>query len=146
MTILVAENNPSMREMLVDLLERGGYTATGVSNGREALEYLDERSSFAQNSALPCLILLALMMPGMNGWEFRLRQMAEPNWADIPVILISEVADLPAHAATLRVADYLAKPINPGVLLAVVRRHHRITDLAHSDALDWGSESIVDAP
>jgi two-component system, chemotaxis family, chemotaxis protein CheY len=125
MTILVVEDNPSIREMLLDLLEREGYAVEGAGSGQEALDYLYRCSGFMPDGACPRLILLDLMMPEMNGWAFRLRQMAEPKWSDIPVVVISEVAELPKHAAMLRVADYLAKPIKIGSLLAVVRRHYQ---------------------
>ena len=128
MNILVVEDDPWIREMRVDVLEREGYAVRGVSNGEEALESLYQRTGLMQNDPHPQLILLDLIMPELNGWAFRLRQMAEPKWSHIPVVVISEVADLPTYAAILRVADYLAKPINLGALIALVWRHDRTAE------------------
>ena len=146
MNIFVVEDDPSIRKMLVDVLSGREYTVEGVGSGEEALDYLYQHTGLTLNGTLPDLILLDLMMPGMNGWSFRLRQMAEPKWSDIPVIVISEVANLPTHAAILRVADYLAKPINLGALLALVWRHDRTAGLVRSDALFRGSHQTVYAP
>jgi CheY-like chemotaxis protein len=106
--ILIVEDNPDSRETLTMVIEGMGYAVSAVSNGREALEYLRTHS-------LPCLILLDLMMPVMDGWEFRDRQRQDPELADIPILVVSAVND-PDQIRAVGAVDYLKKPIDFDVL------------------------------
>src|SRR5262249_5668665 len=74
-------------------------------------------------TALPDLILLDLMLPGMDGWEFRKRQRGDPALAPVPVVLISGAEGLGQAAEALAAAGCLEKPIDVTRLLAEVRRH-----------------------
>lgn len=74
-----------MREFMELLLQTSGYETMSAPNGREALEQMRQRR--------PCVVLLDLMMPVMNGWEFRERQLAEASIADIPVVCVTAVFD-----------------------------------------------------
>ncbi len=69
-----------IRESIVEFLDDNGYEAVGASDGREALQKLG-----ASSDAPPCLILLDLMMPVMDGRTFRERQLQLPELAAIPV-------------------------------------------------------------
>src|ERR1043166_6147962 len=84
--ILVVEDDPDVREALVLLLEREGYAVTSVNNGQEALEQLRATPS--------ALILLDLMLPVMDGFEFRVHQLQDPALARVPVIVLSGGGDL----------------------------------------------------
>jgi CheY-like chemotaxis protein len=70
-----------------------------------------------------CLILLDLMMPVMNGWEFLTGQRQDPELASIPVVVISAIGNAREKAASLEAADYLDKPLDYDELLEAVNRH-----------------------
>jgi len=113
--ILVVEDDPDTREAIVLGLETVGYRVVAAADGLEALDLLER-------GARPCLILLDLMMPIMDGVHFRTEQLARPDVANIPVIVISAFAQL-TRAHWLRAADYLPKPIDFDLLLQLVERH-----------------------
>jgi CheY-like chemotaxis protein len=114
--ILVVDDDRDIRDTLIETLEDHGYRAAGAANGAEALAVL-------RTSALPpCLILLDLMMPVMDGQGFREEQLKNPTWADIPVVVISAYSDVEAQARTLSV-EYMRKPLAIRPLIDVVRRH-----------------------
>jgi CheY-like chemotaxis protein len=114
--ILVVDDDRDIRDSLVELLEEHGYPAVGASNGVEALDIL--RGS----AAPPCLILLDLMMPVMDGREFREHQLENPAWTEIPVIVISAYSDVEQQARALAV-DHLRKPLAMRPLMDAIRRH-----------------------
>jgi CheY-like chemotaxis protein len=115
-TVLVVDDDRDIRDSLVELLEHLGYAAHGASNGLDALAVL------RAGGELPCVILLDLMMPGMDGHGFRAAQRAEPALADIPVIVLSAYADADTQASALGV-ECLRKPLTAKMLIAAVRRH-----------------------
>jgi CheY-like chemotaxis protein len=80
--ILVIEDNADIRKLLMLTLESEGYCVVGAADGREGLDVL------ARISGL-CLILLDLMMPVMNGWEFLRAKQKDGVLAVIPVVVIS---------------------------------------------------------
>src|SRR5438128_8871587 len=80
--VLIVEDDADLRDMMAQLLTIEGFSATTVANGREALDYLTRGDR-------PDVILLDLMMPVMDGWEFRRTQLADPALADVPVIVLS---------------------------------------------------------
>ncbi len=81
-TVLLVDDDYDIRAVLCEVLEQEGFRVGVATNGREALTYLE-------NNPVPSLILLDLMMPVMNGFEFRELQVANPKWAKIPVIVMS---------------------------------------------------------
>ncbi|MBS1962375.1 MAG: response regulator [Bdellovibrionales bacterium] len=81
-TILLVDDDYDIRTVLCEVLESEGFAVAVAVNGREALNYLEA-------NPVPQLILLDLMMPVMNGFEFREAQTTNPKWADIPVIIMS---------------------------------------------------------
>lgn len=102
--ILVVDDNRSLREALVTLLEGRGFGARGVANGREALQTL--RGGFDA-----CLILLDMTMPIMDGRKFRAAQQQDPALADIPVVVMAALSDPGETASELGAIGGLAKPI-----------------------------------
>jgi signal transduction histidine kinase len=112
--ILVVEDDHDIGVALGELLVDQGYEVTTCEDGRHALDLL-QRSAPA-----PDLIVLDLMMPVMDGWEFRQRQRSNPEVAKIPVLAIS--ADTSAKAAAIHAEAYLRKPFDSADLLHEVKR------------------------
>jgi DNA-binding response OmpR family regulator len=115
--VLCIEDEPEMIELVRLILERKGYRVTGAVGGIEGLEIL--------NTHKPDLILLDLMMPDIDGWEVYRQMKADPNLADIPVIVVTAKAQsidkvLGLHIA--KVEDYITKPFGPQELLASISR------------------------
>jgi CheY-like chemotaxis protein len=111
--VLVVEDDPEVRESLRRLLSDEGYEVTTAAEGQEALERLHARPH-------PCCVVLDLMMPNMDGFEFRVRQMEDPEVAAIPVIVLSAGGDVERKVAHLGVAVALTKPPDFDRLLASV--------------------------
>jgi len=114
--ILIVEDDFDIREALEQILQEEGYEVRGASNGSEAL-------AIATSGPAPRLILLDLMMPVMNGWQFRSEQLKDARLAAVPVLIISADPDLQSKAATLGVAGLLKKPISLDDLLSAVKVH-----------------------
>ena len=112
--VLIVEDDADLRDMMAQLLSLEGFNAATVANGREALEYLHDGDR-------PDVILLDLMMPVMDGWEFRRRQQADPSVAGVPVIVLSALDQ--SRAADVRADAFLKKPLDFDRLLALVRNY-----------------------
>jgi CheY-like chemotaxis protein len=113
--VLIIEDDADLREMMAQLLSLEGYQAHVVSNGREALDYLHN------GAERPELILLDLMMPVMDGWEFRRVQRSDPDLADVPVIVLSALD--PARGTDVGAIEFLKKPLDFDRLLELVRQY-----------------------
>jgi CheY-like chemotaxis protein len=120
-SILIVEDEPSIRVVLTEILEDEGYPAASVSNGLEALVYLRGRAE------LPHVILLDLGMPVMSGWEFREEQLQDGTIRGIPVIVMSALPDLDRKAAALGVAGCLHKPMDINALLGMVAQYYPLS-------------------
>lgn len=116
--ILVVEDDHAIRLALSELLIDEGYSVHEAPHGQAALEYL------RRAPALPCLILLDLMMPTMTGWEFRSQQRQDASLRDIPVVVLSALGHRldPAEKHDLAAVEYLSKPIDWVGLTGVVQR------------------------
>lgn len=113
--ILVVEDDKVIRSTLVDVLELEGYEARSAGDGEQALGVLADWK--------PDLIVLDLMMPRMDGRQFRVEQQKRPALADIPVIVLSAGRDLAGQTADLAPAGILAKPFDLDDFLQVIQRH-----------------------
>lgn len=109
--ILVIDDTPDIREAIGELLEDAGFKTAMVGDGRAALEAL-------QAPTLPDLILLDLMMPVMNGFEFRKNQLADPRLAEIPTVIMTAIHSF--DEAPLRLKHILIKPFDRAKLLATI--------------------------
>jgi CheY-like chemotaxis protein len=118
--VLVVEDDPAVRDTLSEILGEEGFPVAVAANGQEALTYLR-----LNTSAVPCLILLDLMMPVMDGWQFRREQQEDTALAAIPVVIVSGLDTVAASAGDLNVATYLTKPIDIARLLEVTEQHCR---------------------
>jgi CheY-like chemotaxis protein len=115
--VLLVEDDPDIRHVLADLLGRNGYEVAVAGDGRLALEYLDRHGP-------PRLILLDLVMPVMDGWEFLRERRARPVLLDVPVIVFSAVADVKGpDPLSLGAAEVLRKPVGLADVLDAVRRY-----------------------
>jgi CheY-like chemotaxis protein len=112
--VLVVEDDEALAGAIASTLEEEGVGVTVARNGRAALEKL--RGSFR-----PCLILLDITMPVMNGFEFRQEQLRDVSLAGIPVVVCTADGRLAQKALALGVAAFLKKPLTAAELLRVVR-------------------------
>jgi CheY-like chemotaxis protein len=110
-SVLVVEDDPEIRAALKELLEEEGYKVAQAGNGQEALDFLEK-------GGRPCVILLDLMMPVLNGWQFRAEQKKRPALEKIPVIVITAAGDRPASSVDAQ--RILYKPLHLASVLAAV--------------------------
>jgi CheY-like chemotaxis protein len=113
-TILIVDDDDDIRDTMAELLESEGYNVALAADGRQALDHL-------RRAPAPCLILLDLMMPVMNGFQFREEQRRDPRLAGIPVVVIT--AGQASKALSLAVDTILTKPLGVSQLLATVAQH-----------------------
>ena len=112
--VLVIEDDPDLAEMMSWILTAAGFAVTTAYNGFAGLAALDR---------LPrCLIVLDLMMPGLDGIEFRARQRQNPATLEAPVLMVSAHHDAARVAASLQVDGFLQKPFMPDDLVRAVNR------------------------
>lgn len=112
--ILVIEDDKDIRRNLRKLLESEGYKVDLAVNGLAALEVLSAASE------LPCLIFLDLMMPVMDGIQFRAVQAKDPRLSQVPVVIMSAHGQLEETRAKLGLLTALRKPVDVDAILSVV--------------------------
>ena len=123
-TVLVVDDDEDLLAVLRDVIEEEGYRVLTARDGEAALTLL-------QSDQTPCMILLDLKMPGMDGNEFRRRQLADPRLAAIPVVGFTGVWNGEEAAHRLALASFLRKPVNLHKLLETVA--HYCSDPDHLD-------------
>lgn len=114
-TVLIVDDDPGMCEALTTLLSDEGYHVAAACNGREALSYLTCHEA-------PCIILLDIMMPVMDGYTFCTQLCQHPALAAIPVVVLSAGAKS-ERILELCPAGFLRKPLDVNALLALVEEH-----------------------
>ncbi len=112
-SILVLEDNKEIQDSLKAALEIEGYSVFTADNGKEGLEQLGKIPT-------PCMILLDLMMPVMNGWEFVEEISKDIMLSTIPVVVVSAFGD---KKGTPKTEGYIQKPIDLDALLTAVSKH-----------------------
>jgi CheY-like chemotaxis protein len=110
---MVIEDDPDIRELLEETLDLEGFPTTSARNGAEAMESL-------RSQPPPRVIVLDLMMPKMNGWEFLESKRSLPELKPIPVIILSAVGS--DHIDETLADEVISKPIDLRVLIEAVRR------------------------
>ena len=115
-TVLVIDDDREVRESLRTLLQLDGYKVKTARDGQHALEQL-------RGGLRPCIILLDLMMPAMDGQHFRAEQLRDPQFAHIPVVVLSGHYDPQQNAASLGAAAYLRKPADINMVLRLIEAH-----------------------
>jgi CheY-like chemotaxis protein len=113
-TVLVVEDEVELCEIMCQALELSGYAVIGARDGKDALDKVDGIDSL-------CLVILDLLMPEMNGWEFVEQLRKRARFTAVPIIVHSSAAG-PAPATVARV---LKKPVPFDGLLAAVREYCR---------------------
>jgi CheY-like chemotaxis protein len=111
--VLVIEDDPDVLAMLAGILELEGLHVRRARNGREALV------CFLPTP--PSLVLVDLIMPVMDGWEFTEQVRRRPDWAQVPIVLLSGDEELLNQTRERGVTACLLKPFELDELVAVVR-------------------------
>jgi CheY-like chemotaxis protein len=109
--VLIVDDDGAVRRMIGLLLRSHGYKTATASDGAEALRLMRQRR--------PCLVLLDIKMPVMDGWEFRERQLQDPALADVPVICMTGIVH-PEDVERKLGIPCLGKPVDfPSLIRAV---------------------------
>jgi two-component system, chemotaxis family, chemotaxis protein CheY len=115
-TVLIVEDDECIRNDLSIILQLEGFHTLLARNGHEALMILEHRPP-------PQVMVLDLMMPEMDGWQFRVEQLKSKKLAQVPIILLSAASSLDQEAATLGAVGYIEKPFNIADLLAMLKHY-----------------------
>jgi DNA-binding response OmpR family regulator len=119
--ILIVDDDPAIRDVVSDILEMSDYCVKTACNGAEALDRIrDDR---------PSAVLLDLMMPVMDGWEFLREYKVEATLLPVPVVIMSAAQDASHAVDELGAQAFLAKPFEIETILAIVGRV--ATDASH---------------
>src|SRR5436190_7893479 len=110
-SILVVDDDPDILQTLALCLSTEGYRVQMASNGREALDLLAKER--------PAVILLDLMMPVMDGWQF-VAELERRGWRKSPLLILSADRAVQGHASRLHADAFLAKPFDLDDLLGKV--------------------------
>lgn len=138
--ILIVDDDRGIRDSLGVVLDSEGLECLTAQNGSEAMELL------RRMERQPDLILLDLMMPVMNGRDFRAAQLADPRLAAIPTLVLSAATDAASQATDLAVTGHLRKPINLDSLLDSIERlipGWRSEDLVSPDTRDGNKSTAM---
>jgi CheY-like chemotaxis protein len=111
-TVLIIEDEEDLREMMREALELSGYTVVTAREGQDALDKIPRIEHL-------CLVLLDLLMPGMNGWDFFEQLRQRPELASVPVIVHSSAPSRAPQGVT----RVLQKPMVFDGLVSVVREY-----------------------
>lgn len=113
--VLIVEDETDIRESLGELLEHEGFAVMQAENGRVAVETLQAAT------ALPNVILLDLMMPEMDGEQFRRHQLGDPRLASIPIVIMSAAREIKEAGERMHAFAVLKKPMSIDTLVAKLR-------------------------
>lgn len=113
-TLLVVDDDPVIRDLVVEVLRFEGYQAAGAADGEAALNWLDR-----DGDAPPAAILLDMRMPILDGWGFAEAYRRRPP-PRARIIVMTAATDASACAASIGADGVLAKPFELDELLAVV--------------------------
>jgi CheY-like chemotaxis protein len=114
--VMIVEDDRDVRDTIVEVLQDHGYRTLSGHNGAHGLEILHAATE------RPCVILLDIMMPVMDGRQFRASQREDSELAGIPVILLTAHGDVRRATDELGVDATLTKPVRLDTLLATVER------------------------
>jgi two-component system, OmpR family, phosphate regulon response regulator PhoB len=131
--ILLVEDEPEIREMLTFALDRAGFQVWAAETAEQAMQRLD--------SALPGLVILDWMLPGMSGIDFARRLRRDPHTADLPIIMLTARGEETDKLKSFDsgVDDYVTKPLSPRELIARVKALLRRTGLPEAGLIRHGA-------
>ena len=109
-TVLIVEDDQAIRDMIRSILEIEGYEVRAASNGAEGIQLL-------QQNGVPSVVILDMMMPKMNGWDFLDVMRSNPKTADIPVVVVSAYGEI---AKSVKPTCYVPKPVKLEALLSAL--------------------------
>jgi CheY-like chemotaxis protein len=116
--VLVVDDDASFRSALREHLETEGYSVVEAANGLAALGRL-------RGGLRPSVIVFDLMMPVMDGWDFRDGQLSDPDLRDIPVVLVTAAGFSRSSLRTqFGAIVVVAKPFLPSEILAAIKMVH----------------------
>ncbi len=113
--VLVVDDDTDIRESISHLLEYEGYKVVTASNGAEGFRQL----KFTR----PSVILLDLMMPVMDGWQFKSEFDGRLELEGIPIVVVSADGNIAEKSKSIGIQEFLTKPIDIDVLLALVKKY-----------------------
>ena len=115
--VLVVEDNEDIRDAVTESLEDAGYDVWGAADGAIAIDAL------RNSNDLPCLILLDLMMPVMDGAKFLQEMRRDPRLSALPVVVVTADGNAITKATALGTHDGLRKPVDLDDLLSTVSKY-----------------------
>jgi CheY-like chemotaxis protein len=113
---LIVDDDADIRAGLGMVLETRGYAWRGAEHGKEALDILSR-------GLRPSTILLDLMMPVMNGWDFIVALRKDEALADVPVVVLTGYRSMVGSGTLPGSVDVLCKPVDLGRLFAILERY-----------------------
>lgn len=111
--VLVVDDEPYLCDLIADVLEAEGHVTRKAAHGLEALERIRERT--------PQLILLDLMMPVMDGWEFVRALNGYPEFANIPIVIVTADYNMKRKQQVTGAKAIINKPFDIDELTEIVR-------------------------
>jgi CheY-like chemotaxis protein len=114
--VMIVEDDDDTREAMSEAIGILGYRTVTATNGREALSMLRGR-----DASVPCVIVLDLMMPEMDGWELSAELKTDPVLASIPIVIVTADVNASRHTAAGE-AMFLQKPVELSILQQTIRR------------------------
>lgn len=114
--VIIVEDDVDVRETLVEVLAEEGYDPIAFSGGQAALAHL------RTTTVRPALILLDLMMPHMDGWQFRAEQRRNTDLPAVPTVILSADGNVENNMTSLQADGYLRKPIQIKTLLQILEK------------------------
>ena len=112
--VLVVDDDPDMVEAILMVLEQGHYPTRCAENGQQALTEVEKR--------MPALILLDMLMPVMDGWQFAKELRARYDHK-VPIVVVTAAEHVKTRGDEVGADDVLSKPFNISSLLRVVERY-----------------------
>jgi CheY-like chemotaxis protein len=140
-SVLVVEDNDTTRSRMATVLRAHGYNVVEAMDGLEALQNVNRRRFDA--------ILLDLVLPHVDGWQFRATQLRHPELASIPTVIVTVQPLREPERYSLRTSEVVRKPFEDAALLQAVERACRVRQpiaaIAHSDAggLFWSRRGEI---